>query len=380
MPSSGPSAVPLTWLYVPADRPDRIGKALGGEADMVIVDLEDAVAPENKGVARAGVVALLATPQPRVEVRVNDVRTPYGQADLHALGTLLHGSGGVRVPKVESADEVRWIADAVPGVPLRLIIESALGLERAFEIATASPAVAGIGLGEADLRADLGVTDEAGLAWARSRIVVAARAAGLPAPAQSVYANVRALLEAFPRLERLEVRGGTGLELRPVRHESLRVLRFETGGLPAEVVRAVGACDLLALERLDLWLGVQDYGGNATVADLAPILSGERLPTLRHLGLQDSEIQDEIVAAVASAPVVARLESLALSMGVLTDAGAEALLGGQPLTHLHTLDLHHHFLTDAMAARVAEALPGVEVDLSRREKPVHDWRYVAVSE
>ncbi|WP_256863295.1 aldolase/citrate lyase family protein, partial [Microbispora sp. GKU 823] len=71
--SSGPAAAPLTWLYVPADRPDRIGKALGGEADMVIVDLEDAVAPENKGVARAGVVALLATPQPRVEVRVNDV-------------------------------------------------------------------------------------------------------------------------------------------------------------------------------------------------------------------------------------------------------------------------------------------------------------------
>ncbi|MFI7029751.1 STM4015 family protein [Microbispora rosea] len=192
--------------------------------------------------------------------------------------------------------------------------------------------------------------------------------------------DVTPLLEAFPRLERLEVRGGTGLELRPVRHESLRVLRFETGGLPAEVVRAVGACDLLGLERLDLWLGVQDYGGNATVADLAPILSGERLPALRHLGLQDSEIQDEIVAAVASAPVVARLESLALSMGVLTDAGAEALLGGQPLTHLHTLDLHHHFLTDAMAARVAEALPGVEVDLSRREKPVDDWRYVAVSE
>ncbi|GLX05042.1 STM4015 family protein [Microbispora sp. NBRC 16548] len=196
--------------------------------------------------------------------------------------------------------------------------------------------------------------------------------------------DVTPLLEAFPRLERLEVRGGTGLELRPVRHESLRMLRFETGGLPAEVVRAVGACDLPALEHLELWLGVEDYGGNATVADLAPILSGERLPALRHLGLQDSEIQDEIAAAVASAPVVARLESLALSMGTLTDAGAEALLGGQPLTHLHTLDLHHHFLTDAMVARVTEALPGVEVDLSKQEEAEEDegevWRYVAVSE
>ncbi|MBX6385628.1 MAG: CoA ester lyase, partial [Microbispora sp.] len=169
-----PAVSPLTWLYVPADRPDRIAKALGGEADMVIVDLEDAVAPENKDAARAEVVALLSTPRPRVEVRVNDVRTAYGRADLEALAPLLRGSGGLRIPKVESADEVRRVADAVPGVPLRPAIESALGLERAFEIATASPAVAGIGLGEADLRADLGVADEAGLAWARSRIVVAA--------------------------------------------------------------------------------------------------------------------------------------------------------------------------------------------------------------
>ncbi|WP_432922033.1 STM4015 family protein [Microbispora sp. CA-135349] len=197
--------------------------------------------------------------------------------------------------------------------------------------------------------------------------------------------DVTSLLEAFPRLERLEVRGGTGLGLRPVRHESLRMLRFETGGLPAKVVRAIGACDLPALEHLDLWLGIQEYGGDATVADLAPILSGDRLPTLRHLGLQDSEIQDEIAAAVASAPVVARLESLALSMGMLTDAGAEALLGGQPLTHLNRLDLHHHFLTDAMVARVTEALPGVEVDLSEQEKARDHgdgdvWRYVAVGE
>lgn len=192
--------------------------------------------------------------------------------------------------------------------------------------------------------------------------------------------DITSLLEAFPLLERLEVRGGSGLRLRPVRHEHLKVLRFETGGLPAEVVRAVGECAFPALEHLELWLGVSQYGGDASVSDLAPILSGERLPALRHLGLQDSEIQDEVAAAVAAAPVVARLESLALSMGVLTDEGAEALLSGQPLTHLKRLDLHHHYLTDEMAKRVADALPGVEVDLSEREEPDEDWRYVAVAE
>ncbi|OIK28307.1 STM4015 family protein [Streptomyces malaysiense] len=205
--------------------------------------------------------------------------------------------------------------------------------------------------------------------------------------------DVTPVLETFPLLEELAVRGGDScglgeepLSLRPVRHEALRVLRFESGGLPAQVVRAVGACELPALERLELWLGVEAYGGDTTVADLAPILAGVHLPALRHLGLQDSEIQDEIAAAVASAPVVAQLESLNLSMGTLTDAGGEALLGGRPLTHLKRLDLHHHFLGDAMAERIGAALgsAGTEVDLSERQVPHRwqdeEWRHVAVSE
>ncbi|GAA4590721.1 STM4015 family protein [Planotetraspora phitsanulokensis] len=192
--------------------------------------------------------------------------------------------------------------------------------------------------------------------------------------------DVTPLLEAFPGLEQLEVRGGTELAFTPVRHDALRTLRFESGGLPAAVVRAVGQCDLPALEELDLWLGVENYGGDSAVADLDAIMSGERLPALRHLGLQDSEIQDEIAAAVASAPVVARLETLSLSMGTLTDLGAEALLTGQPLTHLRELDLHHHFLTGSMIKRIQEALPGVQVDLSEPEDEEDEWRYVAVGE
>ncbi|WP_308212416.1 hypothetical protein [Actinomadura madurae] len=145
-------------------------------------------------------------------------------------------------------------------------------------------------------------------------------------------------------------------------------------------MRAVGASDLSNLEHLDLWLGEDGYGGDSTVADLAPLLSGERLPALRHLGLEDSEIEDEIAAAVAGAPVVARLESLSLAMGILTDQGAEALLSGQPLTHLRRLDLHHHFLSDAMMERVRAALPGVEIDLDHQETNDTDWHYIAVSE
>ncbi|WP_069772481.1 STM4015 family protein [Streptomyces sp. LUP30] len=200
--------------------------------------------------------------------------------------------------------------------------------------------------------------------------------------------DVTPLLAAFPRLEELGVRGGSGLRFPALSHDALRRLVIETGGLPAEVVRGIGGSDLPALEHLDLWLGTPEYGGDSEATDLEPILSGGRLPNLRHLALRNSEMQDAVAAAVASAPVVARLEVLDLSMGVLTDEGAAALLGGQPLTHLKMLDLHHHYLSEPLLERVRQTLEpaGVEVGLDRgdaEEDADGDgtvWRYVAVGE
>lgn len=194
------------------------------------------------------------------------------------------------------------------------------------------------------------------------------------------HGDISPLFAAYPGLERFEVRGSMGLALDPIKSDALKTLRFESGGLPASIVRAVTSSDLPNLEHLDLCLGTDNYGGDATIADLAPILSGERFPALRHLGLEDSEMQDAVAAAVAGAPVVARLESLSLAMGALTNEGAEALLSGQPLTHLRRLDLHHHYLTDAMMERVRAALPGVDVDLDEQETADGEWRYIAVSE
>lgn len=199
--------------------------------------------------------------------------------------------------------------------------------------------------------------------------------------------DVTPVLTAYPRLRELGVRGGADLVLTPVRHEHLRTLAVESAGLPADVVRAVAASDLPALEYLELWLGVPECGGNAAVADLAPLLTGERLPALRHLGLRNSARQDEVAGALASAPVVARLASLDLSLGALGDEGAAALLAGQPLTHLSWLDLHHHFIGAATARKVRDALEpaGVEVDLDEPRQEDEDGdgvlrRYTAVDE
>jgi citrate lyase subunit beta / citryl-CoA lyase len=204
------AAIALTWLYAPGDRPEVVAKALRSGADVVLIDLEDAVAPGRKQYARAATAELLADPMSgpaAVHVRVNALDGPLLADDLAALAGL-PGLGGLRLPKVSGPADVaavvralgRLTGDAaVPG--LYPLLESALGVENAFAIATADPAVRSLGLGEADLRADLGLTDEEALAWPRVRTVVAARAAGLAPPAQSVYPDVRDLdgLEASCR-------------------------------------------------------------------------------------------------------------------------------------------------------------------------------------
>jgi hypothetical protein len=203
-----------------------------------------------------------------------------------------------------------------------------------------------------------------------------------------VQSDLTPLLEGLPQLETFVARGGNGLEFTATRHEKLRSLTVETGGMPADAVRGIAASDFPALEHLDLWLGTSEYGGDSDVPDLAPFFAGTRLPALRSLALRNSELQDGIADAVAAAPVVARLEVIDLSMGVLTDEGATALLGGQPLTHLKKLDLHHNYLSDGLKERIKEALEpaGVQLDLGEdgeTEEEDEDgtvWRFVAVGE
>ncbi|MGN9768572.1 STM4015 family protein [Micromonospora sp. SD12] len=196
--------------------------------------------------------------------------------------------------------------------------------------------------------------------------------------------DVSELLTAYPALEVLRVRGGADFSFSPVRHARLRELAVESGGLPRAFVGAVLDSDLPALTDLELWLGTSDYGGDAQVTDLAPLLAGERFPQLRRLGLCNSEIADDLARALASAPVVPRLQRLDLSMGTLGDEGAAALLAGQPLTHLAELDLSHHYLAEETAASLVAALPGVAVDVSDpQEADEYDgesYRYTAVSE
>jgi citrate lyase subunit beta/citryl-CoA lyase len=189
-------AAPLarSYLYVPGHQPNRIVKARGAAADALVIDLEDAVPPQERARAREVVADALREPAAtqQIWVRVNAVATGLTGDDIEAVAS--PHLAGVRIAKVDSADDVRFVAARLAAAgcdaPIQCLIESAAGLERISEVARADPAVAGVALGETDLAADLGVEVDDGLRYARSRCVVAARAAGLAPPVQSVFTNL----------------------------------------------------------------------------------------------------------------------------------------------------------------------------------------------
>jgi hypothetical protein len=196
-----------------------------------------------------------------------------------------------------------------------------------------------------------------------------------------VQSDVTPLFDAFPELEHFRVRGGTSLAIGTLRHEHLKSLIVETGGLDGGVVRGIGSSDLPRLEHLELWLGTDNYGGNVTLDDLRPILL-DRFPVLARLGLRDAEIADEVARAVAEAPVATRLEVLDLSLGNLGDEGALALAASPAVAGLKTLDIHHHYVSDEALARLKGL--GIEVIADDRQEPYEDdgtmLRFIAVTE
>jgi citrate lyase beta subunit len=172
-----------TLLFAPGNRAEIHAKALVAGADVVCLDLEDAVPPQAKSEARAIAVPFLVEASgPERVVRINSPRSADGLRDLLAIVEARPKAGVIFLPKVSSPEEVRWVAEILDeaGLDLRLavLLESIEGIDKAAAILRASQRIAFAMFGGADLAAELGVEiAHEPLLYARSRVVAAARAA-----------------------------------------------------------------------------------------------------------------------------------------------------------------------------------------------------------
>lgn len=179
-----------SFLFVPGDRPERYAKACASGADAVIIDLEDAVAPSDKGAARDALANWLDSAEGRaphvpVLVRVNCVHSGCFGDDL----ILCHrpGIAGIVLPK---AERVADVASASSSAPLFPLIETALGFANLSQI-TAAPRVQRLIFGAIDFQLDMGIHgDRDELLFFRSQLVLASRLAGLRAPVDGVTLDI----------------------------------------------------------------------------------------------------------------------------------------------------------------------------------------------
>jgi (S)-citramalyl-CoA lyase len=212
-------------LFVPGSRPERFEKALASGADIVVIDLEDAVGPADKDSAR--VAALSAMGNDRLGIRINGVRTKHGLADLLAIADAPTKPPFIMVPMVETPAELEIVRAVLGnGIALLPLIETVRGLRLADEVAR-QPGVAGVMLGGADFAGELGVE----MSWdalyaARAQIVMAcasARIASVDVP----YLDLDNLEGLAADVERVKAMGFTAKSVVhpkhiPVVHEVMR--------------------------------------------------------------------------------------------------------------------------------------------------------------
>lgn len=191
MSSPLPLIHPTTYLFVPGHRPDRFAKALATAAGAVIIDLEDAVAPEDKTAAREAIrgwCAGGARPDKPLMLRINDESTPWHADDIALAKST--GLVSLMLPKCESAQQVtRVLGRLGAGGSVMVLVETARGIHNVEDIAASG--ASRIAFGTLDYAVDLDLSgDERGLEYASAKIAHASRIAGIPSPVAGVTPDI----------------------------------------------------------------------------------------------------------------------------------------------------------------------------------------------
>lgn len=176
------------------------------------------------------------------------------------------------------------------------------------------------------------------------------------------------LWAALPKLEYLTIKGSQNLSLGEISHDNLVQLEIICGGLPVDVIKSIGNAKLPSLEKISLYIGIEDYGFDGSVDDIREMLEKSDLPKLKSLGILDSEIQDEIAEVVVKSKYMSQITSLDLSCGTMTDKGGQIILDALPsYKNIKEVDLHYHFMSDEMVDKL-DNLEGVDIDTDEQEE------------
>lgn len=195
--------------------------------------------------------------------------------------------------------------------------------------------------------------------------------------------DLEPLWSRTPKLRTLRLHGA-GILLGAFRHPTLARVEIESGGLPAASVASLATAELPELAHLEVWFGREEYGGTASIEPLRPIFTSKTLPKLRHLGLQNAEMQDEIAIELVGSPLLAQVESVDLSMGTMRQPGALALVrGSASLAHLKSLNLERNYIGSEELALLQRQF-GTMVKLTRQQAPDlyddEEYYYTSVGE
>jgi uncharacterized protein (TIGR02996 family) len=187
------------------------------------------------------------------------------------------------------------------------------------------------------------------------------------------------LWKGVPNLATLKIHAGS-FSLGNIQAPSLVRAEFITGGLSKAAAKSIAKASWPKIEYLDVYYGDDQYGGDASIADVRPLLDRKDLTALRHLGLMNSMFADELADAIGGANVIRGLRELDLSHGIMTDDGARALAATRDkLAHLEVLNVSENYLTRDGIKALKGCAKKVIAD-SQKDDDDPEYRMVSVAE
>jgi predicted DNA-binding WGR domain protein len=192
--------------------------------------------------------------------------------------------------------------------------------------------------------------------------------------------NLQKLYPQLQKLESLSLHVGA-MNLGEIDLPSLRKLEIKTGGFTKKNLQSVGEASLPSLASMVLYFGTDEYGCDCKAKDVKAFLDGVNVPKLKRLGLCNSEFADELPAILLASKLLPKIKHLDLSMGALSDEGAQVLLDEKrAFSHLESINLEKNYLSEIMCEQLRVAFDSINVTEQGSEDEDDEERYVQIAE